>query len=179
MSQVEQRRVESHKLSRDLARLFDLLAVKHKRKLRQLARRARRAQQEALHPAGEPMQELVAWASDARRLEDFPPKQRKLLKMLAAGKGPETHTCRNCGELFWLTPEAAEHGSGVGKAYCTDACQRERWVKHRRDVRNQDRVTKVTCEMCGAEIPTSRGHKRFCGSACKQKAYRARKESGA
>jgi hypothetical protein len=73
-------------------------------------------------------------------------------------------TCKGCG----LAMRAPERKAGrPDLTTCSDRCaQRVRRLRRRQKRR--------TCATCGLQFKTTRSDARFCGAACKQKAFRRR-----
>ena len=81
-------------------------------------------------------------------------------------------TCAECGDEFVCY-------SHMGK-YCSLRCVNDAYMERRRKRAATQRAGALVCAVCAAELPqgNAQGNGRpmlYCGGACRQKAYRARR----
>jgi hypothetical protein len=99
---------------------------------------------------------------------------------------PHQHCCR-CGKLIlcgediiipWRGGRRVFWHPGCGPTgwpriyHCSTAC----YWRQLRARRREERTREVICESCGGKFQTLRHDARYCSSACRQDAYRQRKE---
>lgn len=77
--------------------------------------------------------------------------------------------CEGCGRLVVLGKDPCRTG-----VYCTPACKSTAWRNRTRDISAND----SSCVVCGTPMPDARSDRQTCSSACRQKAYRARRTTG-
>jgi hypothetical protein len=83
---------------------------------------------------------------------------------------PHVTICRRCGRR-----RHRNRGWGTSRAYCCDACAHAADLKRRRS-RRRTWHPKQTCATCGAAFTPTRSDARYCSPACRQRAYRQRKQ---
>jgi hypothetical protein len=66
--------------------------------------------------------------------------------------------------------------SRLQRTFCSDRCRHEYHNQLRKETRAEEH--KMVCEVCGEEFTAKRRDAKFCSKACKQKAYRGRKDEG-
>lgn len=76
-------------------------------------------------------------------------------------------TCPTCGTVFYTLNERRKYDD---YNECSRYVHRANARKHREENR------KTICSQCGKEFTPARAGARFCSGACKQKAYRERKQ---
>ena len=70
------------------------------------------------------------------------------------------HICFACGRNI------ESHGRGRPKRFCSEACRREWWIKHKDLVRRKAYYTK-TCVYCGKKFTVyGDSHRRYCSRNC-------------
>jgi len=78
--------------------------------------------------------------------------------------------CAHCGDSF----------RGITSAkYCSDRCVNDAYIARRRDRAKLRRANAKNCVVCDTPVEQAGGNvkiKLYCSNACKQKAYRQRKE---
>ena len=91
----------------------------------------------------------------------------KLSWMATVGRGKEMPPtpCEACGQLVVRNAETL-----LRRVTCSAACATSLTRS-----RNGGKGSGRPCEECGTAITSGRADSRYCGSACRQKAYRQRK----
>ncbi len=93
------------------------------------------------------------------------------------GKVPnhQEFACVECQRPVWKRPRKANP-----RVFCTPDCSARFYNRKALRLRSKLKSLLTTCNACGGAIPGNRrGDVRYCSPACRQKAYRQRRQQGA
>lgn len=91
-------------------------------------------------------------------------------RLAGRGKPIDPAPCAACGQ-----PVVRNNDPLLKRITCSAACDSS--LSRRRNGASDNQGSGQPCAMCGAVITTGRADARYCGTACKQKAYRRRSPS--
>ena len=117
-------------------------------------------------------EELAKWEKEQIRLEKKYNEQHERGWLYKWESQVWKLQCHNCGRIFYT-----ERADYYRIKFCKQECQQEKANKTAKEAR-RERNRKL-CRQCGQTFQAKKADAVYCSHACKQKAYRGRRESTA